>query len=340
MRVTRDTLIRIARETVQQRTYRNPEIVAAYLGGSLRSESPFLGGITDIDLTFVHAQRPALRREIVPLPAGFHIDITHRSRDEYHPPRELRTNPWLAYEIYDPLLIYETQHFFEFTQASLRAGFHEPLTVLRRAYALMAPSRQMWLELSTTSKTGPKQVAKYLKAFEHAVNAVAELSGPPLAERRLLLDFPARAEAIERPDLSAAPLGLLGGTHLGAETLASWLPRWKDDFLAAAETGQADPAIHAGRLPYYANAFNAMMGSEHAPSTLWPLLRTWTASVQVFPAKETATWKEACSHLGLLGESFQERLQGLDYFLDQIEETLEHLATSQGIDPNEIFRPF
>ena len=36
MRVTRESLIRIARETVQQRTFNNKDIVAAYTAGRLK----------------------------------------------------------------------------------------------------------------------------------------------------------------------------------------------------------------------------------------------------------------------------------------------------------------
>ena len=34
-----------------------------------------------------------------------------------------------------------------------------------------------------------RDVVKYMKSLFHAANAVAELSGPPLQERRLMLEF-------------------------------------------------------------------------------------------------------------------------------------------------------
>ena len=57
MRVTRESLLRIAKETVQERAYNDPDIVAAYLTGSLRGE-PMLGGTADIDIVFL----PLIRR--------------------------------------------------------------------------------------------------------------------------------------------------------------------------------------------------------------------------------------------------------------------------------------
>ena len=333
MRITRDTLLRIAKETVQQRTFKDQKIVAAYLTGSLLNEDPFLGGTTDIDLVFVHAEPPAATREVVALSQDFHLDITHHSKKEYDPPRELRANPWLGYEIYDPMLLYETQHFFEFTQASLRAGFTDPEAVIQRAYSLLSHARQIWMDLQFIENAGPNDIAKYLKSLNHAVNAVAELSGPPLSERRMLRQFPVRADAIERPHFAARLLGLIGGTK-AADTvyLTNWLPQWRDAFDAATESARVDGRIHPARVGYYQKAFLSMLEGEDPTAMLWPLLRTWTLAVSVLPAEQSAAWKDACDYLGLTGGGFYDRIQGLDLFLDDIEEILEDMATSNGLE--------
>jgi len=71
----RETLIRIAKETAQKRALSDPGLVAAYLTGSLRTDNPFLGNATDIDIVFVHAGQPESRREIIPLTPEIHLDI-------------------------------------------------------------------------------------------------------------------------------------------------------------------------------------------------------------------------------------------------------------------------
>lgn len=89
MRVTRESLIRIAKETAQERAFNDRSIIAAYLTGALVSDSdPMLGGTADIDIIFVHADEPKHRREFVKLTPDFHLDISHRAKAEFKRPRE------------------------------------------------------------------------------------------------------------------------------------------------------------------------------------------------------------------------------------------------------------
>src|SRR5574341_2650717 len=103
MRVTRESLIRIAKETAQERAFNDADIVAAYLTGSLVSDiDPLLGGAADIDLVFVHSTQPAVAREIVKLTPDFHLDIGHRAKSDFKSTRELSTAPVIGYEMSDP----------------------------------------------------------------------------------------------------------------------------------------------------------------------------------------------------------------------------------------------
>jgi hypothetical protein len=337
MRVTRESLIRIARETVQQRTYNNKDIIAAYLTGSLLNEDPFLGGVTDIDLVLVTANTPPMSREIVGLTPDFHLDISYRAKADYDPPRELRSNPWLGYEVYDLMVLYEARHFIEFTQSAVRAGFefHGPALVLQRCRKLLDHGRQIWFDLMDVGDAaGPKEVAKYLKSIYHAVNVIAELQGPPLPERRLLLLYPDLAEQAGRPGLSVGLLGLLGATALDMSMLGSWIAGWESEFKAAYETGKADVRIHPARLNYYKKCFEAMLESDTPGALLWPLLNTWTSAAVALPEGESQAWREACQTLGLVGERFAGHVEGLDHYRDELDILLEENAQANGLEPS------
>src|SRR5512142_1165100 len=201
MRVTRESLIRIAKENAQERAFNDRDIIAAYLTGSLISDSdPMLGGTADIDIIFVHAEEPKHRREFAKLTADFHLDISHRAKAEFKRPRELRLDPWLGWEMYDPMLLFEREKFFEFVQAGLRAGFefNAPAPALHRSRQLLSHGRAIWRDLLQIEvMVKPQDMTKFMKSLYHAINAVAELSGPPLQERRLMLEFAPRAETAQ-----------------------------------------------------------------------------------------------------------------------------------------------
>ncbi|NWG32894.1 MAG: hypothetical protein HXY42_00505 [Chloroflexi bacterium] len=337
MRVTRESLIKIARETAQERAYNDAGIIAAYLTGSLVDDSldPMLGGAADIDIIFVHREEPKHRREFVKLTPDFHVDISHRAKAEFKRPRELRLDPWLGWEMYDPMLLYEREKFFEFVQAGLRAGFefNAPAPALQRSRSLLSHGRQIWrdlLEISGT--TTPRDVAKYMKSLYHAINAVAELSGPPLQERRLMLEFASRAETAQRPGMDAALVGLMGASALEPSLLRSWIPEWRVAFESASESSRVDARIHPARLNYYEKAIRAMLEGEKPVAALWSLLHTWTLAVEVLPELSASPWRAVCGHLGLTAAGMGERVEALDHFLDEVEALLDELAAQYGLE--------
>ena len=336
MRVTRESLIRIAKETAQERAFNDRGIIAAYLTGALVSDSdPLLGGTADIDIIFVHAEEPEQKREFVKLTPDFHLDISHRAKAEFKRPRELRLDPWLGWEMYDPMLLYERERFFEFVQAGLRAGFefNAPAPALQRSRILLSHGRGIWRDLLEIEETvNPRHVAKYMKSLYHAVNAVAELSGPPLQERRLMLEFGPRAETAKRPGMSSGLTGLLGASHLDPAFINDWLPEWRLAFEAAAEKSEVDLRIHPARLNYYEKAIKAMLAGETPRAALWPLLQTWTLAVEVLPEQSLDAWRAACGQLKLTMPGFEDHVNGLDQFLDEVEILLDELATEHGLE--------
>jgi hypothetical protein len=331
MKITRAILIRIAKETAEKSALSDPDLVAAYLTGSLRTDDPFLGNTTDVDIVFIHAGEPKIRREILPLTPEIHLDIFHNPRRLYEKPKELRVHPWLGPELYDPLPLYVTQHFFEFIQAGVRDRYHDPAIVQARSHHLAQNARQTWSKLQPGQAHGPEQVLEYLKSIYLAANAVAIMTGDPLAERRFLLQFPARARDVGLPGLAGELFSLLGTNQIDGITLAGFLPEWEKTFIEAAGSPAVDRRIASPRLGYYKLAFESMLASEFPQAILWPLILTWTLSISVLPPLWEARWRSACGMLGLDEASFGERLEGMDHFLDSVEALLESLTVSQGL---------
>jgi len=334
MRINRQTLCKIAEDTAAQRARRERDLLSVYLCGSVLEGDYLLGGTTDIDLVFIHADTPADEREIVRLTDDVHLDIAHFPQKDFRQTRMLRLHPWLGPAIFGCKVLYDPQHFMDFTQASVRGQFERPDYVLERARQQVDDARQIWMSFYTDmpDQPGPQELSLYLKAVEQAGNGLASLFGAPLTERRFLVNYRKRAETAGRPGLYAGILGLLGAQNVEVDAIQVWLAAWQV-CLEALPSGKIPLRLHAARIPYYRRAFEAILDSDQPLSVLWPLLSTWTAAISYLPGDQdrTAAWHKACQYLGLLGGGFAERVEALDAYLDTVEEVLEDWGRANGV---------
>jgi hypothetical protein len=271
-------------------------------------------------------------REIVRLTDEVHLDIAHHLQKEYDQPRQVRAHPWKGPAIAGCRPLYDEGHFLDFTQASVRGQFDRPDYVLKRARSQAEHARQIWFGLQEETKIpGLADLESYLRAVGHAANAVALLSGSPLTERRFLLNFPARAEAVGRPGLYPGLLGLLGAPKVEREQLQSWLAPW-EKAIDALPQPVSMPRLHPDRKLYYLKAFEAILAQEQPHDLLWPFLNTWVDALGLLPADNPALvdGRAVFEQLGLWGEGFGRRVAALDAYLDLVEETLEVWAEKAG----------
>ena len=334
MRITRETLHSIARESAEKYARRNRDLACIYLTGSLLSDSPLLGGTTDIDLVFVHTSTPPFPREVVRLSDEVHLDIAHFSQTVFHQPRHLRVEPWIGAHLFNNAMpLFDTAHWFEFTQASAGAQFNQPENVVTRARKLAAEARQSWLDLENQpDNAAPARMLAYLSALENAANSITSITAAPLAERRFILQFPEHAVAIGRPGLSAGLLDLYTPESLAAQDLTNWFDDWIACLKAASQVADVPPGLAPTRLLYYERAA-AALNEENTPAALWLVLRTWTRAVSVLKSdsEHVQSWQNACIQLELDGPHFQQHLSLLDRYLDSVEETLDSWAQKYGV---------
>jgi hypothetical protein len=178
----------------------------------------------------------------------------------------------------------------------------------------------------------PRDVDQYMQSLFQAVNAVAELSGPPLHERRLLLEFASRAETAQRPEMNAALIHLLGAAELDPAVMNTWLPDWKVAFEAAMGNVDVDARIHPVRVNYYEKAIQDMLAGDNPHAALWPLLQTWALAADVLAEHGLDAWRKVCTQLGFTGAGIEAHANGLDNFLDEVEALLDELATQHGLE--------
>lgn len=334
MRITRDSLMKLTKTKVAEMVYKDHSLICIYLTGSLLREEPLLGGTTDIDLICVHHNPPPLQREMIRFTDEIHLDIAHYDQNLFQQPRQLRQNPWLgSYLCEDPIVLYVQQHWFEFVQAGVSDQFFRAENILKRSRPLAEAARRIWLEFySGQIAEGPGQLHQYLQTLELSANAIAGLHGAPLTERRFLLDYPARAAALERPGLSAGLEDLIMPDPVPDADWQNWLSTWESAFETASQLENAPPHLHPTRKAYYLRAMQAMW-SERPAAALWPFLWTWSRMRTVLHAGDPAqqAWQQIAAQLGLAPAHMEDRLKELDAYLDSVEETLDTWAARQGL---------
>jgi len=334
MQMNSDSLLKFANDAVKKMTHRKFDIIGVYLRGSVSlAESPLLGGATDIDLVFIHNERPQISREILRLTDDVHLDVAHHDQKDYLDRRALRVDPWMGPSLFNAKVLYDPQHFIDFTLASVRGLFDRSEYVIQRARTLAERARQAWLNLEKSSTTQEVQfLGVYLETIDLAANAVARLTGEPLTDRRFVTEFANCARRLNRSGMVVGLLGLLGAPQVDLETLHNWTSAWDLSFRVLDQ--EVRPLnLHLDRRNYYLHTFVTLLTSENPKNMLWPLLQTWSQIAAAAPDERAIfqPWVEACHHLGLLGAGVADRIAGLDAYLEQVEDVIDAWADDQGV---------
>jgi hypothetical protein len=329
MRVTRDTLLKLTKDTVQRRFVTDISATAVFLVGSLRPEDAVIESAADVDLLVIYNGEPFEKREIIKLSNDFHLDIAYESSSLYAQPRELRGDPWRGWSMWDPLLLHQKGRFFEYTQSIVRSQFEDIANLLKRARYFSVPAREAWYAMQLDTESA--KPLKLLDAVFNAANALAILNGPPIPERKLLAEFPARAQVLDQPEMIQT-LFASAAASINAEIINEWRMAWELAFQSASQT-PIDVRLHPVRLGYYKAAITSQLESDLPTAALWPMVYTWALASEngTFNEDQTKAWAGVRADMGLSLEALPERLEALDAFLDRLEEILEQIAVENGI---------
>ncbi len=329
MHISRDALLKLAKDTVQKRFAPDPNVTAVFLVGSLRPERALVDTSADLDLLVIHNGELPRDREIIKLSNEYHLDILYEPASLYAQPRELRGEGWRGWAMWDPQLLFQRGRFFEYTQSIVRAQFEEPVNLIKRARFFSVPARETWFGMQMIPESASP--LKLLSVAFNGANALASLNGPPITERRLLADFPERAKSLEQDDLIQALFASVG-TIPNVQSIRQWLPAWENAFRAAAQA-PGDLRLHSARLSYYRNAIDTQLASGLPSAALWPMLFTWSLAADNgnFTEEQNQAWQAVCTETGLGLQALTERLHAQDVFLDQIENILEQVSNDNGL---------
>jgi hypothetical protein len=334
MRITKDSLLRLARDMAAIRINEDHSIVCIYLTGSMLTDNPFIGGSTDIDLFFVHAGQPVVAREVKYLNDDVTLDIAHIDQMRFQQPRRLRADPWLGpFLCAKPKVLFDTHHWFEFTEASVAAQFYRPEYILERSRPLAAAARQTWMNFHLNEKeVSPLNVLLLLDAVEKAGNSLALLSGPPLVTRRFFSGLSTRLEKAGKTNLLTNFQNFILPQSLSDIEWTQWITAWESIFKETSERVETPTSLLLPRKNYYVKAVTEL-SAEEPLTAAWILMNCWTRSAAVLDEGSTSleNWRRACAEFMLIKESFDPVMEKLDSLLDLIEEILDTFESENGL---------
>jgi hypothetical protein len=335
MRITRNLLHQFARDTIKQRKRSEPDLHAAYLMGSLLSEDPLLGGTTDIDLMLVHKYLAPVARETVALTPEISLDIYHKTQDDYQALREFRQDPWMGYPLtYNHILLFDTDHWFEFVQSCVTADFHRADNVMGRVNTFLSAARDHWRAIALTPpQSHLTWLDDYLNALSSGANAIAGLIGSPLSTRRFMNTFRQRLEELGTPEVMVGFCGLLGCSEIDDQCYTPWIEAFEHDLVHLTNEGTAPAHLSPCRQVYYVQGMRALAHSDEPSLTIWPLLRTWLDVHLTLPkiSPSNALWQDMLKTLSLTEELTVDKADGLDAYLDTLEELIEAWGHTYGV---------
>jgi hypothetical protein len=335
MRITKNLLLKFAKDTVNQRKRSEPDLHAAYLMGSLLEDDPLLGGTTDIDLVLVHKYLAPTKRETTALTPEVSLDIYHKVQDEYVQLREFRQDPWMGYPLTNNhILLFDTAHWLEYAQSCVTADFHRTDNVLARVTVFLNSARDGWRDLNEiTPNNHLAWLAQYLDTLEMGANAIAGLIGPPLTTRRFMITLKQRLETLGVPEVWAGFYGLLGCANIQDVSVEDWVNAFEQDLIELVESSTSPEHLSAPRHAYYVQGIRALANGDDPTSTVWPMLRTWLDVHLSLPeaSSRIESWDSFLAALKLTDETSEIKTEALDAYLDSLEVLIESWAHTYGV---------
>ena len=335
MQANQELLFKLAKDYVGRKTRGQNDLISVYLTGSILSEEPLLGGSTDIDMVMVHKEQPEREREVLRISNEVSLDIQHHHQSFYSFHRRLRLNPWLGEALCNHgSVLYDTGHWFDFIQAGVSSQYQTPENVYRRARAFADTARQDWFELDDPQEISfSSWVDLYYKAVYAAANTIALVAGPALTTRRMLLDFPQRAEALGQLPLVGELNRLVSGEFGKHEVFNQWRPVWEACLSDLQKDSHCPPNLSAPRKAYFLNAVDAMADSGSVHAAFWPMIETWRGAIQVLgnDAGHEKNWHAFLADLGIKPELKPKASAQLDHFIEAGESLLTDWQSHYGL---------
>jgi hypothetical protein len=173
---------------------------------------------------------------------------------------------------------------------------------------------------------------EFLHVLWNAGNTIACLVGKPTPERSFLSKLENVTSYLGRPGLASGLRDMYGLDAYTDFTWEDWFQPLSTAFSILSEKPYCPPQLSPPRLKYFTSAISFYQ-TERPDEALWLLLWTWTNVVHALPRRipEVKDWKNFLEYINLTSDSFSQKIQLLDTYLDALDETSEEWKKVSGL---------
>ena len=284
----------------------------------------------------IHSDLQQPYREITGISEEATFDIYHYPRSYFANPRNLRTDPWIGSSLcFDPIVLFGKGHWYEFVLSSVEASFFLPENCMQRALVFNQEAHKYYSKLQKLVNTQYEvtYVFNYILCIENAVNSIACLSSRPLTMRHFLQDFIDCCNEVNNANLVSETIGLITDNPSLDQYYQYYTQYWNYYFDYFSNYVRADffPEYGKFRLPYYQKAVEAYW-EAHLPSAVWIMLNTWTHIFSAMNMEQNEGYHSFLGMNGLTPQQGMKRLEDIDHYLEQVDDTIDNWTKSHGIE--------
>lgn len=330
MKYTKEYLLEAAQNFVNKKIARDPAISAVLLIGSLRKIDHFIDRPMDVDLLVLRDEKGDVDNELVRISDEHHLDVHYDDALAYDDPKMLRSDSVRGWALWDASVLYQREHFFEFTQSTVRSQFDEPRNVIDRMRYYIKPARELWLENSATPENVDMET--YLSAIFAAGNALACIDREPLSIRSFLTDLFDVTKNLEIEDINSRFMNCLS-SDLSIDLIQSNFALWEELFMEGCKY-PADDVITPLRLAYFRSSIDSELAGTQPIRALWPFLFTISKMPIRFSEFTELIQKHADvkTAFGFSPNGMGDKFKYLDLLLEDIEGIIEQLLVDYAVE--------
>jgi hypothetical protein len=231
--IEHSTLLKLARDFVQQKRLEMRSLEGAFLVGSVARQEALLGGVVDLDIWLIDFSESEIAFPYVWLSNDVHIEFRRFSPSAFENKRALRGDPYLGPALFSAVPLYDPRHMLDLIQASLRSTYDSPENVYLRARNGYQQAQTAFKELGRYLRSAvpipvPVKVLQNLHALVfHASIALMTLNRNYASGRRHFVLFNSAAHALQQAELSQMAYQVLGFEGLGADDFHTLLGEWE-----------------------------------------------------------------------------------------------------------------